>query len=274
MPWNKIVTSDSVIQRLYEDKGIYQETNRSYDSLVEKGATSVTRPKLATVTAKKNEGTAAGDAARKNTKDDTVMVTTDLDVYTVPIYSAVAAKFESNDMLRRQYEISMALALKRLINKEVIAAAQATSNVVNAGGANLAFDDYVGILEFFESHEVPEENRIIVTPAGLMKQFYAIPTIATAVGFNKELLQQGMSNQMLGARWYVSGLVPTLGGKQNIVAWYSQGLAFILSNEGEIMETYDPGVDGTRKPGQVIDMLAHGAAELDDDVFAYVVKSL
>lgn len=274
MPWNKIVTSDSVIQRLYEDKGIYQETNRSYDSLVEKGATSVTRPKLATVTAKKNEGTAAGDAARKNTKDDTVMVTTDLDVYTVPIYSAVAAKFESNDMLRRQYEISMALALKRQFNKDVIAAAQATSNIVNAGGANLAFDDYVGILEFFESHEVPEENRIIVTPAGLMKQFYAIPTIATAVGFNKELLQQGMSNQMLGARWYVSGLVPTLGGKQNIVAWYSQGLAFILSNEGEIMETYDPGVDGTRKPGQVIDMLAHGAAELDDDVFAYVVKSL
>lgn len=272
MAWNKIVTADTVIQRLYEDKGLYQLTNRSYDSLVRPGATSVRRPMLASLAAVKNEGTTAGSASRKKTHTDTTMVETSLDVYTVPILSELAGEFESNDMLRREYEISMSMALKRQFNVDVITAAQATSNVTDTLAAELGWDDFVGIIQHFEDNEVPEDGRVIVVSSSLMQPFFNIDVIKTAMGFNKDLLQSGMSNQMLGATWFVSGLVPTVGGKNNVTAWYSKGLAFILSKEGVIKETYDPGEVGVRKPGDVIDMCAHAAAELDDDAFAYVVK--
>ncbi len=76
MAWNKQVTADNVILRCMEDKGLYQLTNRSYDSLVQPGATEVVRPKLASMVVKKNTGTAVDHADRKKTKDDTSMVTT------------------------------------------------------------------------------------------------------------------------------------------------------------------------------------------------------
>lgn len=272
MPWNKSVTADAVIQRLYEDKGLYQMTNRSYDPYVRAGATSVRRPKLATLVAKKNEGATVSDADRKNTKSGTTMVETDLDLYTVPIFSELTADFESNGAMRREYEISMSQALRREFNKAVIEAAQATSYTSNWAGASLAWADYVAILKHFDTYEVPEEDRVIVTPAAVMDQFYNIDVIKTAVGFNKEILAKGMGNQMLGASWFISGLVPTIGGKQTVVGWSKKGLAFILSRFGEIKETYDPGESGVRKPGDVIDMCAHAGTELDDDVFAVIKK--
>lgn len=273
MAWNKIVTADSVIQRLYEDKGFYQLTNRSYDSLVTPGASSVRRPKLATLVAKKNDGTSATDTDRKKTKAGTTMVETDLDVYTVPIMNEMAAKFESNDELRKQYEISMSMALKRKFNVDTLTAAQATSNVEEISGAELAWADLIRILRHYEENEVPEEDRNIVIGSGFMEQFYNIDVIKTAVGFNMDLLKAGMSNQMLGANWYVSGISPTIGGKATVTSWYGPGLAFILSKDGEIKETYDPGTTGVTTPGDVIDMLAHAGCELDDDDFAFVLKN-
>lgn len=272
MAWDKIVTADTVVQRLYEDKGIYQDCNGTYNSLVKQGATSVRRPKLASLTAKKNEGTTAGHADRKNTRSGTTMVETTLDLYTVPILNELVGEFESNGELRRQYEISMSMALKRQFNKDVIAAAQATSNTGNFEGATLGWNDFTKIIKHFEDNEVPEDGRVIVVSSALTQEFYSIDTIKTAVGFNRELLQNGLANQMLGAKWYISGLVPTIGGKANIVGFYGPGLAFILSRFGEIKETYDPGEAGVRAPGDVIDMAAHAAAELDDDVFAYTLK--
>jgi hypothetical protein len=272
MAWDKIVTADTVVQRLYEDKGLYQRCNRSYDSLVTQGATSVRRPKLAQLAARKNEGTASTDAARKLAHNDTTMVETTLDVYTVPIANELAAKFESNDRLRSEYEISMAMALKRQFNADVIAAAQATTNVSNFAGASLAWADFGSIFEHFEKKEIPEDGRVIVVSANLTKEFYNIDTIKSAIGFNRELLQSGMANQMLGATWYISGLVPQIGGKDNVVGFYGPGLAFILSAYGEIKEVYDPGVYGVTKPRDVIDMTAHAAAELDDNDFAVVLK--
>lgn len=267
MSWNKIVTADSVIQRLYEDKGLYQLCNRSYDSLCVGGASSVRRPKLASLTVKKNTGTSSTSSDRKNAKSDTTMVETDLDVYAVPIASEVAARFESNDFLRREYEKSMALALKRQFNIDVIAAAQATTNISPAAAATIGWADYVSILKHYEDNQVPEEGRVIVTSSALMQEFYSIDVIKTAVGFNKDLLEKGMGNQMLGANWFISGLVPQIGGKDCIVSWYSQGLAFILSNQGEIKEVYDN--DNLK---DVIDLVAHAAAELDGDEFAKVIK--
>ncbi|MCC6867090.1 MAG: hypothetical protein IT280_13120 [Ignavibacteria bacterium] len=269
MAWNKQVTADNVILRCMEDKGLYQLTNRSYDSLVQPGATEVVRPKLASMVVKKNTGTAADDADRKKTKDDTSMVTTALDVYAVPILAQMAAKFESNDMLRTQYEISMALALKRQFNKDVIEAAQATTNIIPAAAAQISFRDFSRILKHFDDNEVPEENRVIVIPSALEQDFYEIDVIKTAIGFNMKALRAGEANEMLGAKWVISGLVPTIGGKTNIVAWHQEGLAFILSNEGEIKEAYQPTV-----LGDAVDLLAHGAAELDGNEFACVIKSL
>ncbi len=273
MAWSKSVTADTVIQRLYENKGFYQLCNRSYDSLVQPGATSVRRPKLATLAAKKNAGTAPGDAARKKTKDSTTMVETTLDVYTVPILNELASHFESNDAMRREYEISMAEALTEQFNTDVLEAAQATSNIEETAGAELAWADLIRILRHYEDSKVPEDGRNIVIGSGFMEQFYGIDVIKTAVGFNRELLSAGMSNKMLGANWFVSGLVPQIGGKNTVTSWYSKGLAFILSKQGEIKEVYDPGEAGVRTPGDVIDMTAHAAAELDDDDFAFVIKA-
>lgn len=269
MAWNKQVTADSVVLRLIEDKGLYQLTNRSYDSLVQPGATEVVRPKLASLVVKKNTGTAAGHADRKKTHTDTSMVTTALDIYAVPILSQMAAKFESNDMLRTQYEISMAATLKRQFNKDVLAAAQATTNIINAEAAKISFRDFTRILKHFDDNEVPEDQRVIVISSALEQDFYDIDVIKTAIGFNMKALRNGEPNEMLGAKWMISGLVPTVGGKANIVAWHQEGLAFILSNEGEIKETYDP-----ENLADVVDLLAHGAAELDGNEFACVIKSL
>ena len=62
MPWDKSITADAVVQRLYETQGLYSLMNRSYDALVQQGATSVRRPKLAQLVVKKNTGTAYTDA--------------------------------------------------------------------------------------------------------------------------------------------------------------------------------------------------------------------
>lgn len=272
MAWNKIVTADSVIQRLYENQSLYQETNRSYDSLVRQGATSVRRPKLATLAARKNAGTAAGDAARKKTLTDTTMVETDLDTYTVPILNELAGEFGSNGMLRKQYEISMTQALTEQFNTDVLTAAEATANVEETVGAELGWQDFIGIFQHYKDNKVPEDGLVIVVSSALMQPFYNIDVIKSAMGFNKELLQQGMGNQMLGAKWYISGLVPQIGGKNCVVSYNSKGLAFILSRFAEIKETYDPGEYGVRTPGDVIDLCAHAGCELDDDAFAYIVK--
>lgn len=267
MSWNKIVTADAVIQRLYENKGIYQRTNRSYDSLVSPGASSVRRPKLANLVVKKNTGTSAASADRKKAKSDTTMVETELDVYAVPIFSEIAAKFESNDYLRREYEVSAAQALMEQFSTDTISAAQATSNVSDFAGSALAWQDLTAILQHFDDNKIPEEGRVIVISSALEQEFYNIDVIKTAVGFNMNGLRGGEMNKMLNATWYISGLVPQVGGKDTVVGWYDKGLAGIISREGEIKEAYD-----SENLGDVIDLLAHAAFELDDDAFAVVKK--
>lgn len=263
--WNRIVTADTVITRLLEDKGIYQMTNRSYDSLVRPGASSVRRPKLANLEVKKNTGTAANHADRKKTHTDTTMVETALDVYAVPILSEVVGEFESNDMLRREYEISASMSLKRQFNIDVITAAQATSNASAFAGATLAWDDLTAILKHFDDNEVPEEDRVIVISSALEQEFYNIDVIKTAIGFNMTGLRNGQMNQMLNCTWFISGLAPLVGGKAAVTGWYAKGLAFILSKEAVIKEAYSP-----EYLGDAVDLLAHAAAELDDDAFAVV----
>jgi hypothetical protein len=71
----------------------------------------------------------------------------------------------------------------------------------------------------------------------------------------------------MGMKFFISGLVPQLTAKDNILGFYGPGLAFILSRWAQIKETYDPEL-----LADAIDLLAHAAAELDDNKFAVVVK--
>jgi hypothetical protein len=269
MPWNRQVTVDAVIQRLYEGLSLFSKMNRSYDSLIKSsGATSVARPKLAQVVVKKNTAIAANSADRKKTKDDTEMVTTTLDIYTAGILSQMTAEFESNNRLRREYEISMAQALAEQFDKDVIAAAQKTSNILETTASGvLAWKDIAKVSKFFNGKKVPKNGRVLVIPAELEDQFWDIDVIKNAIAYNIATLSSGAFFRILNMDFFISGNVPQVGGKENIVGIYGPGLAFILNRFAEIKEVYSPELQG-----DVIDLLAHAAAEIDGDEFAVVVK--
>lgn len=269
MSWNKSVTAEAVVQRLQETQGLYSYCNRSYDGFVEKGATSVRRPKLPTLVVKKNTGTASNSADRKKTKTDTIMVETELDVYAVPILDEIAGKFESNDLLRNEFVISAGGQLQEQFDADVIVAAQTTTQVQNMAGSTLSWDDITLISKVFNQNKVPKQNRIVVVSANLEQEFWNLDVIKNAASYNLVTLSSGKFVEVMGMRFFISGLVPQITGKDNIVGIYGPGLAFILSRFVEIKETYDPEL-----LADAIDLLAHAAAELDDDKFAVVVKKV
>lgn len=268
MAWDKPLTAAQVITRTIEMLGLAAFMNRGYDSLVTQGATSVRRPKLPTLVVKKNTGTAANSGDRKRTKTDTVMVETALDVYAVPILDEIAGKFESNDMLRQEFVKSASMHLSEEFDKACIEAAQATSNKVSMKGDVLAWEDITGINAFFNVNKVPKDGRIIVISAALETQFWNIDVIKSATGFNLNQLNTGKFIEIMGMKFFISGNVPQVDGKDNIIGIYGMGLAFILSKFGDIKEAYSPD-----ELADAIDFLGHAAAELDDNKFAIVVKS-
>ena len=267
MPFEKIAFADAVITRLIENQGLYQLTNRSYDSLVQPGATSVRRQKLASLVVKKNTGTSPTSADRKKLKNATTMVDTALDVYSVPLAAEAAAHFESNDQLRRDYEVSAAMALMQQFDADVIAAAQATSQVQVAPAGDLTWKTLTLPNKLMNVAKVPKEDRVVVVSANLEDQFMNIDVIKNAASFNLTVLNKGKFVEVLNMKFFISGLVEQIGGKDNIVGYYAPGLAFILSKTGEWKEAWD----GENLQDN-IDLLAHAAAELDGDEFAAVVK--
>lgn len=268
MPWNKVVTSDRVIQRLIEQQGLYQLMNRTYDPLVMPGATSVRRPRLANLVVRKNTGASATDASRKKAKADTEMVDTPLDVYAVGILNEIAAQFESNDMLLREYEISMALKLGEQFDIDVIAAADTTTNVIETAASGvLAWKDITALSAKMNKLKVPRENRIVVIPAELESQFWDIDVVKNAASYNVSTLNSGKFVDFMGMKFYITGLAGLVAGKDAVRCIYGPGLAFILARNGQIEDVYSPD-----PIGHVIDMLAFGAAALDDPAFAVVMK--
>lgn len=264
--WDKSVTADAVITRLIENQGIYTLCNRGYDALVQPGATSVRRPRLPLLKVKKNTGTASNSADRKKAKADTKMIETELDVYAVPIANEVAAKFESNDFLRTEFEVSASMSLSEQFDTDCIAAAQATTNRFNFKEGELSWKDITGIKAFFTKKKIPRDKRILVVDADLEDAFWNLPVIEKQTGYNITTLQNGTFTNLLGFNIFFSALAPKINDKSTITAWYGPGLAFILNRIGEIKEGYNP-----EELQDDIDLLAHAAAELDNNDFACVI---
>lgn len=270
MPFNKVVTSDIFIRACIEAQGIFQKGNRSYDSLVSAGATSVRRPKLPKLTVKKNTGTAPDSADRKGTKADTIMVETSLNTYAVPIKDEIAAQFESNKKLLADFAQAAKLTMEREWDRDFITAAMATSNYIQTKATGLvSWKDIISVSMKFRTLEVPREGMIMVVSANLEDQLMDIDVIKNAAAFNTQLLSTGKLINVNGFEIFISGLVPktTVNNKDCIVGIAGPGLASIISNSGEIKESWD---------GELlqdnIDFVAHAGFELDGDEFAVVLE--
>lgn len=266
--WNRQLTVDSVIQRLYEVKSLFNRCNRSYDGLVKSsGTTSVSRPRLAQVVVKKNTAFTRTSSDRKKTKDDTRMVTTPLDIYTAGILSQLTAEFESNDMLRTEYEKSMVLALQRQFDVTVLEEAIKTTNQLTTKATGVfSWADIVKIDSTFNKLEVPEDDRLIVLSADLEEDFWDIDVIKTAAAFRGNL-ETGKFLKIKNMDFYISAKVPKIGGKACALGIYGPGLAFILNRFAEIKEVYDPD-----QQGDVVDLLCHAGCELDGAEFAVAMS--
>jgi len=267
MPWNKQVTADTVVTRMIENQGLYNLCNRSFDRLVQPGATSVLVPKLPILLRKKNTGTTPTHADRKETKNDTTMVQVDLDVHAVPIGAQVAGEFESGGLLTTEFINSAVMTLSEGYDSDIIEAAQDTTNVLETVGGSLAWKDIVKINKSFNTNKVPKNGRVIVVSAELEEEFWEIEIFQKAAAYHKEVLQTGTFVSVMNNKFFISGLVPKIGGKDCVVGFYGPGIAAVLSRAAEIKEAYDPENLSTS-----IDLLSHFGAKLLSDEFSVVVK--
>lgn len=264
MPYSKTLVADSVIQRLIENQGIYSYMNRSFDGLVQQGANSVDVPKLSAVTVK-TAGTPLVDATRKKAKADTSMVNVPLNAYAVPLAEEILAQYETNGNLIKEYLNSASMTLQEYFDTLVITEAQTTTDAAAFAGATMGWPDIVNIMKQFDLNKVPKTGRVIVIDANLADEFFAIDVIKNAVGYNQQFLTTGTLLNILGMKFFISGLVPAIGGKTNIVGIYGPGLAFILSRFGELKQTWD-----SVNLQNINDMLAHAGYKLFDNKFAVV----
>ena len=268
MAYNKILVADSVVQRLVENQGIYQLCNRSYDSLVIPGASSVDVPKLA-VTKVKKTGTSATHADRIKSKDKTSMVNIPLGPYVVPLANEILSKYETNGALGMQYLDSAALQIEEQFDIDVLTEAQSTSDKTVFASAKLTWADIVGIGKNMDVNKVPKSGRVIAVNANLAEDFFDIDVIKAAIGYNQSFLQSGTLLKILGMTFFITGLAPTITVDEaehyTVTGFYGPGLAFILSRNGEIKEAWD----GENLQDN-IDLLAHAGVKLFDDKFAVV----
>lgn len=269
MAYDKKIVADSVVQRLIENQGIYQSVNRSFDGLVREGASSVDVPKIADVVVKKSSGGyALSGADRKKAKAHTTMMNVPLVDYAVPLAEEILAQFESNGRLIKEYLDSATMKLQEQFDVDVITAAQTTADRTAFDAADMGWKDIANILARLDANKVPKTGRVIVVSANLAEEFFEIDVIKNAAAYNKEFLQSGALMNILGMKFFISGLVPQLnigGLKDNIVGIYGPGLAFILSRFGELKSAWD-----TTNLQTINDMLAHAGVALFDDKFAVV----
>ena len=264
MSFEKKLLADQVVTRLLEGLGIYQFCNRAFDALVRPGATSIDIPKLA-IPVVKTTGTSLTDADRKKSKTDTTMVNVPLTPYAVPLADNLAAMFESNGMLIQEFIKSASMAIAEKLDELVLTEAQTTGYSSNFKGATLAWEDITAIVKHFNKYKVPKAGRIIAIPAELSQQFYDIDVIKNAIAFNKQVLETGELVSILGMKFFVSGVVPHVGGKDAIVGIYGPALACVVNKLGEIQEAWD-----TVNLQKVYDVLAHAGVKLLDEKFSVV----
>jgi hypothetical protein len=266
MAYNKTLVADAVIAALVEAQGIFSACNRSYDGLVQQGATSVDIPAMPTLVAK-TTGTSSTHADRKGIKGDTTMVNVPLSIAAVPIKEELLGRFETNGRLLQDFIAGARDTLSEKFDSEVLTEAITTTQVLSFADANLSWKDIMKVSAVFNAAKVPQRGRLIVIPTGLEEEFYDIDVVKTAVAQNRELLE-GSFVRIRGMNFYISANVPKkVAGKENIIGIYGPGLVFILSRFMEQERVYD------ETNLQVnIDFLAHFGKKLLRNQFAVVVR--
>ncbi len=270
MGYNKVLVADSVVQRLIENQGIYSFMNRSFDGLVQQGASAVSVPNIAVPTVKKgNSGTPLVDASRAAAHGSTNMANVPLTPYAVPLAEEVLNQWETNGNLIKEYLNSASMVLQQQFDIDTITAAQTTSQISAFAGASMAWADVIAIMKTFDLNKVPKAGRVIVIDANLADQFFSIDVVKSAMAFNQQFLSTGTMLNIMGMKFFVSGLVPQVSVaavlKYNMVGIYGPGLAFILSRMGELKQAWD-----TINLQNINDMLAYAGVSLFDNKFAVV----
>ena len=268
MPFDKKLLADGVVQRLIEGQNIYNQMNRSFDSLVRQGATSVDIPDLA-IPVIKTAGYSLTGADRKKTKTDTTMINIPLSAIAVPLADELLAGYESNGMLLTEYLNSAAAVLQEYLDKLVIAAAQGSSAKSAFAGASMAWADIIDINSKFDIALVPKSGRIIVVDANLAAEFFGIDVVKSAVAYNSNFLTTGTFLNFMGMKFYITGVASTItvsaAQKYTMCGIYGPGLAVIINKLGEIKEAWD-----SANLQNAVDMLAHAGVKLLKNEFAVV----
>lgn len=267
MAFSKTLVADAIIAALTERQGIYANCNRSYDGLVAQGATSVDIPALPTLV-RKTTGTTSTHADRKGIKGDTTMVNVPLTVSTVPIKEEILGRFETNGKLMTEFVAGAANTFQEGFDSDVLTeAVTGAPAATQMDGTTLAWGDIMKVSALLNAAKVPQTGRIIVIPAALEEQFYAIDVVKSAMSFQKDLLE-GQFVVIRGMKFFISSLVPQkVTGKENIVGIYGPGLAFILSRYMEQERVWD-----SVNLQANIDFVAHSGVKLLKSSFAAVVR--
>lgn len=267
MAFTKTLVADAVIHALTEKQAIYQSCNRSYDGLVAQGATSVDIPALPTLV-RKTTGTSSTHGDRKGIKGDTTMVNVPLSVSTVPIKEEILARFETNGKLMEEFVAGSANTFQEGFDLDVLTeAVTGAPTATEMAGTSLAWSDIMKLSALLNTAKVPQQNRIIVIPAALEEQFYAIDVVKSAMAAQKDLLE-GQFVVIRGMKFYISSLVPKkVSGKENILGLYGPGLAFILSRYMQQERVWD-----SENLQANVDFVCHSGVKLLKSSFAAVVR--
>lgn len=268
MPITKTLLSDSIVQRLIETQSIFSFCNRSFDSLVRQGASSVDVPKLPSLVVK-TAGTAGDHADRKKFVADTTLVNVPLSRAAIPVAGEALEQYMSNGNLLKEFSISAADTFIEKFDTDAITEAQTTTDKTAFAGASMAWADVVDINAKLDANKVPKNGRIIAISAALAGEFFNIDVVKNAVAYQGNILNSGQLINLMGMRFFISGLVPTVtiaaAQKQNMVGIYGPGLAFILSRSMDLEDVYD--VTNLQRN---YDFLAYYGKKLFDVKFAVV----
>lgn len=270
MAFSKTLVADTVVARLIEGQGIYGSCNRSFDGLVQAGASSVDIPQLA-IPIVKTAGYALSGSDRKKAKDDTTNVNVALHTYSVPLAEEILARYESNGKLIAGYIDSAVMTLQEHFDKLVLTEAQTTTAKAAFAGASMAWEDITGIKKAFDVAKVPQYGRMLCVDANLIGEFYAVDGVKSAVTFNKGYFENGILGDLLGMKVFSTGLLPTFSasssitGKYSMVGIYGPGMAAILSKFGDVKEAWD-----TVNLQTVYDVISHFGVKLLDSNFSVV----
>lgn len=234
--YSRTVTSELVIQNLYEQKNIYNLCNRSFDGFLQeqRGANKILIPSLPLL-----EAVTPPATNRKYLIGNTDMVECIAQKSVVEIGMEVEAKFTNKSgSLIKGFTEGMAKAHAKNFDAKVIAEAQANGTTMTWDGAQLSFGDIANIDAKFDDMEVEADDRFVVYPARLKNQLYKDPDLARAITYNPNFLTNGIV-EVLNLKLIPSARVQKIEGKENVVGIWGPGLAFILDNIVDREEVYD-----------------------------------